>query len=227
MSTVTNKTPLTNLPTWFETESESQRRPAQGTVSVNDRELTLAGEDGEFTFPLSDVSDIQVGHVPDIFGPVPPGKVPVTVAFSDADGLSIALVANEKSVAQKFTLQLIKGLVNGRSVRIRHPARIGDASPDTSFERGSLALSRNVMNFGTAQCAQISTKDVTGFERTSEVIDGVEQPLIAIDFVQGDTPVRSLVQPADSQMAAVLGRYLQYTATPTEPTPTAAPRTSD
>lgn len=227
MSTVTNRTPVTDLPTWFETESESQRRPAKGTVSVTDRELTLAGEDGEFTYPLSEVSDIQVGHVPDIFGPVPPGKVPVTVAFSDADGLSVALVANQKSVAQKFTLQLIKSLVNGRSVRIRHPARIGDANPDTLFERGSLALSRDAMQFGTPQSASIETTDVVGFERTRGTIRGVEQPLIAIDFVQDGTPFRSLIQPADSQMAAILGRYLQYTATPTQPTPTAAPRKSD
>lgn len=202
--------PVTDLPTWFEAESENQQDPTEGSVSVSDQELILADDVGEIRFSLSAVTDIRVGHVPEILGPVPPGRMPVTLAFSTEDDLSVALVANRKPVARKFTLRLVKTILDGNTVRVRHPARIGESTPETSFERGTLNLTAERMSFNTAQNAHIATENVTAFEQTHDDINGVEQELIAIDFVRDDTPFRSLLQPSDSQMTSILGRYLQY-----------------
>lgn len=211
MSTAVNEHPITDLPAWLEAESEPQHAPAEGHVSVSDRELRLATEASEITVPLSAVVDIRVGDVPDVLGPVPPGRVPVTLAFERDGELSVALVATEKPVAKKFTLRLVKAILDGKTLRIRHPARIGDASPDTSFERATLDLSADAMRFGTAQNAHIETDNVTAFERTHRRIDGVDKQVIAIEFVRDDTLYRSLLQPRDSQTAFILGRYLQFT----------------
>lgn len=198
-----------DLPTWFESESEYQREPAQGRVSVSEQELTLTYQEGEIVFSLSALTDVRAGHVPDILGPVPSDRVPVTLAFATDDDLSIALVANEKPVARKFALCLITAILDGNGVRVRHPARIGDSRPETSFERGTLGLSTDAVRVDTATNARIATENVTAFGRTVGEVNGVERKLISIDFVRDGTPCRSLLQPSDSQTASLLGRYLQ------------------
>ncbi len=200
---------VVGLPTWFEAESEDNPVPTRGRVSVSERDLTLADQDGEISFPLSAVADVRPGYVPDVLGPVPPDRVPVTVAFASEDDLSVALVANREPVARKFALTLIATVLDGGAVGVRHPDRIGDARPDTSFRRGTLRLSPETIGFDVAPSGRIEAHNVTAFGRTRDTVRGTEQQLVAVDFVRDDVPCRSLVRPGDSQVTSLLGRYLE------------------
>lgn len=207
-----SETAVIDLPTWFEAESEYQEKPARGRVSVDRQELSLQYQSGEIAFSLSAVTDIRPGYAPEMLGPVPPNRVPVTLAFATDDHLSVALVANRKPVTRKFTLCLIAAILDGNPVRVKHPARLGDARPDTSFERGTLDLSTDMLRFDTDTVGRIASDSVTGFGQTYGTVNGAERRLIAIDYVREGTPCRSLLQPSDSQTASLLGRYLEMHA---------------
>lgn len=205
----TTESAVIDLPTWFEAESEYQEEPARGRVSVDRQELTLQYQSGEIAFSLSAVTDVRPGHVPEMLGPVPPGRVPVTLAFATDDRLSVALVANREPVTRKFALCLITAILDGNPIRVKHPARLGDARPETPFERGTLDLSTDTVGFDTDTPGEISSDNVTAFGQTRGAVNGVEKRLIAIDYVRDGTPCRSLLQPSDSQTASLLGRYLE------------------
>lgn len=200
---------LIDMPTWVETESTDQQAPTQGRVTLSDRAVTFTHQDGEVVFPLSAVIDVQARHTPNIFGPVPPDRVPITVVFKTDNNVSAALVANQKPVARKFTLRLIMAILNGNDIRVRHPARIGDSRPNTSFTEGILRLSPDSIRVVTPMTARIAADSVATFDRLSDGGRGTEQPLIAVDYVRDGTPCRSLLQPSDSQTASLLGRYLE------------------
>lgn len=200
---------VVGLPTWFEAESERNQEPTRGRVSVSEEDVILSYQESDISFPLSNVTDVRPGYVPDTLGPVPPDRVPVTLAFASGDDLSVALVANREPVAKKFTLALIATVLDGNAVGVRHPGRIGDSRPETSFERGPLRLSPDTIGFDGATSGRIATENVTAFGQTQGTVGGTEQQLIAIDFVRDDVPCRSLFQPGDSQTTSLLGRYLE------------------
>ncbi|MFC7073195.1 CheF family chemotaxis protein [Halovenus rubra] len=203
--------PISGLPTYVDTETGPQENGTEGSVSVTEQKIILSSSDGETTFPLSAVADIRVGHVPDILGPVPSEKVPVTIAFSSDSTLSVALIANQEAVAEKFALRLIKEILDGTTIRVKHPARVGDSDPKSSFEQGVVSVYPDRLHFDTGQDAQIETDNVRGFKQTRKTVQGAQKPLVAIDFVRDGTLFRSLLQAHDPQITSVLGRFLQYT----------------
>lgn len=200
---------LIDVPAWVETESTDQQAPTEGRVTVSDQAVTITFQDGEVVFPLSAVIDVQAGHASDMFGPTPPDRVPVTLAFKTDNSVSVALVATHKPVKNKFTLGLITTVLDGNDVRVRHPVRIGDARPDTSFTEGTLRLSADSLQVVAPVTARIPADSVAAFHRLSDDGDGTEQPLIAVDYVRDGTPCRSLLQPNESQTVSLLGRYLE------------------
>ncbi|MEA5385818.1 CheF family chemotaxis protein [Haloarculaceae archaeon H-GB2-1] len=121
----------------FNSEATSQVDPVKGRILLSQKRLVLAASarDDKLTIPLSKIFDIAVGHVPPDLGDF--FNSTVTIAFDHKDRRIVAAVEASDEKIQKFSTVLFKAILNGTEMTIKHPARMGAASPTTrSRERG-------------------------------------------------------------------------------------------
>lgn len=191
---------------WFDAETDEQANPERGTVAVTTEQLRFTSNSAEVTVPLSTMKDIRVDHIPRKLGPIPPGQVPITVVYDNADSVAAATVAAKADVIRPFTMHVLETLLTGEPIRVRHPIQIGQESPPASFRRGTLTPTDGVVHFGTDQGGKLAASNVTSFKRTQS--NSAPQHLVRVTFVRKDRKCRTDIQMTNERPVSIFGRYL-------------------
>lgn len=194
------------IPVWFDAETDEQPHPEHGPIAIDTEQLTFEGDSAEVTVPLSAVMDVRVEHVPPALGPIPPGEVPITLVYDDADCVTAATVAAEGDVIRPFTMHVLETLLTGEPIRVKHPARIDQERTPASFTRGTLTPTDGVVHFGTDHDEKLDMSNITSIERT--LSDSELPHLVRISFVDQGLQCQTAVQLANEQTVSIFGRYL-------------------
>ncbi|MFB6233638.1 MAG: CheF family chemotaxis protein [Haloarculaceae archaeon] len=178
-------------------------------VVLNDTALVLAtGEDDSVTVPLSSVIDVIVGVVPNVFDPLP--GTPVTVAYRAEGGRVAATVAAEERTIEKFATVLYKAMLNGTSVVLKHPAKVGGRVVDSEYRGGILSLSASAVQFETGEGpVTVPLSAVVDFDRETRTIDGDDRAVIVVSHVDDGTALTTVAATETPRTLAILGRYLR------------------
>ena len=183
----------------------------EGRIILGEDRLVLAAdEDDKLTVPLSAVFDITVGSLPTAFDPMP--GTPVVVAF-EADGRrQAAAVSGEEATIEKFVTVLFKAILNGTSVTLKHPAKVGGRVMDTDFRGSLLNLQSGGVVFDTEEGPlEIPLDGIIDFGRETRAVDGTERPVLVVSHVDGGEALTTVAAVDSARKLSILGRYLRRT----------------
>lgn len=182
--------------------------PVRGRVLLSKRRLVLASGDGKTTVPLSAVFDVIVGDVPQAVAEFFDDSV--TIGYR-RDGTSHTVyVEAEKDAVDRFSQLLYKVLLDGTSLAVTHPARVGGRVTDANAVRGRLRLRSDGV---TCRCEDrqvaIDLDEVIHFARERRTVEGTPRQVLSIRHVDDGRPVTTEVSVASREKLNVLGRYLR------------------
>ena len=183
----------------------------EGRIILGEDRLVLAAdEDDKLTVPLSAVFDITVGSLPTAFDPMP--GTPVVIAF-EADGRrQAAAVSGEEATIEKFVTVLFKAILNGTSVTLKHPAKVGGRVMDTEFRGSLLNLQSGSVVFDTEEGPlEIPLDGIIDFGRETRAVDGTERPVLVVSHVDGGEALTTVAAVDSARKLSILGRYLRRT----------------
>ena len=182
--------------------------PASGRVLLSQKRLVLATDDGKATVPLSQVFDVAVGHVPSDLGEFFDSTV--TVAFNKNDARHVAAIEADGEKVEKFATVLYKALLNGTTLTVKHPARVGGRVTGEEFHPARLFLKPKRVEFrGQDDSFRVDLSTVTSFERTRREVGGSDREVLAIRHMRRGQAVTSLAAVDSSRKMGLLGRYLR------------------
>lgn len=181
----------------------------KGRVILGEGQLVFAkSDDDSVSIPLSSVFDVNLDNTPDKFGPFP--ARPVTIGFREDGSRRAAVVAAGEDTIEKFAVVLYKALLNGTTVRIQHPARVGGRTTDEAYRYGELAVSQGIV---TVDCADesvyIDLGAITDFDRVRREVDGKPERVLEIAHMQDGTALMTHLTTLDGRTLSILGRYLR------------------
>jgi len=192
----------------FLADSRAESDPVKGRVVLSQKRLVLASSEGRTTIPLRDVFDVVVGHVPvgltDFF------EDTVAVAYSRDDERLTAILEADGETVTRFRTVLFKALLQGATVRIKHPARVGGRFTDASSETASLHLGEQAVTFtGIEPPLRIDLSDVTYYSKTDRTIDGRVRPALEVEYTSDGQAITSEIVLSSARRMNLLGRYLR------------------
>lgn len=183
----------------------------EGRIILGEDRLVLAADENDkLTVPLSAIFDITVGSLPTAFDPMP--GTPVVVAF-EADGQrQAAAVSSEEGTVEKFVTVLFKAILNGTSVTLKHPAKVGGRVMDTEFRGSLLNLQSGGVVFDTEEGPlEIPLDGIIDFGRETRAVDGTERPVLVVSHVDGGEALTTVAAVDSARKLSILGRYLRRT----------------
>lgn len=201
---------LADFTGWFDTATDEFDEPVEGRILLGGDQLILAAsEDNRVTISLSSVFDVAVGN------DAAAGRLPgmsVTVAYENGTDRTTAAVAADESTAEKFRTVLFKALLNGTSVTIKHPAKVGGRVVDGSFKRGLLTLQSGGVVFDTDEGPiTIPLSSIVDFDRETRAVDDRERPVLVVSHMDNGEALTTLAATESVRKLSILGRYLRRT----------------
>lgn len=182
--------------------------PSTGRIVLSPKRLVLASGDGQRTIPLADVFDVVVGQVPSDLSAYFDDTV--AVAYRAHGERLTAIVEADAEDVSRFTDVLFRALLQGTSVRVKHPARVGGRYTDETAESASLRLGDRAVAFdGTDPLLRIDLSAVTHFEKTDRTINGRTRPALNVQYTSDGRSITAEVVMGSSRLMNLLGRYLR------------------
>jgi len=187
----------------FTLDSFDSPEPVTGRIVLSRRRLVLATGDSKTQVALSDIFDVNVGHVP--------GNLEgffqdtVTIAHRTDGQRRVAVIEAGSEEVSRFKTVLFKATLNGTETRIKHPARVGGRVTDASFRRARLAIEPGTVKFAADEPLTVELANVTYFRKESR--DG--GPVIVLRHAEEGQPVTSEFTLGSERKLNLLGRYLR------------------
>lgn len=202
---------LADFTGWFDTASQDAKEPVEGRIVLGeDRLVLVASEDDRVTIPLSSVFDVAVGNDSMAAERLPGSSV--TIAYENGATRATAVVAAGENTAEKFRTVLFKTLLNGTSVTIKHPAKVGGRVMDTAFKGGLLTLQTGDVVFDTDEGPiTIPLSSIVDFDRETRAVDDQERPVLVISHMDNGEALTTLAWTESARKLSILGRYLRRT----------------
>jgi len=191
----------------FVADDVNDGEPVPGRIVMNRNQLVLAGGGERINVPLDAVFDLAVGHVP--AGVSEFFDDSVTVAWMDDDRRHVAIVEAGREAVDRFASVLFKAHLNGTTVAVVHPARLGGRVIDTPVTAATVVLEPEGVAFRGERPFTVIVSTVTAFAWEERTIAGRKRPTLVVTHHEDDTDVESLVHVPDSRKFNVLGRYLR------------------
>ncbi|MFB6162180.1 MAG: CheF family chemotaxis protein [Halococcoides sp.] len=193
----------------FNTEVSGDSEPVRGRILLSEKRLVLAADpERTVTIALSSVFDVAVGHVPPDLGNFFDSTV--TVAFETDETRATAVIEADDETIEKFSTVLFKALVNGTTVTVQHPARIGGRVTGEDFEPATIAIEGHRLDIIREDDEfTIRLGTVSNFDRLTREIDGQSRPVIAVRHVSGGRAVTTLVALPSGRLSNILGRFIR------------------
>lgn len=182
--------------------------PRRGRVVLSQKRLVLAGDDSKVTIPLSAIFDVSVGRVTkeltEFF------EHTVAVGYRKDGTSRSAIIECGKDELERFTHVLFKALLDGASVLLKHPARVGGRVTDAESERSRLRIQPDFVGFtGESSAVKIEISRVIGFEREQRTLGGQKQGIVSIrSFRGGDAVTTEIALPSERE-TNLFGRFIR------------------
>lgn len=190
------------------TQDLRANEPVPGRVLLSQRRLVLASESGRTTIGLKNVFDVAVGTVPNdlrsFFSDT------VTIAYVDGDAKRTAVIEGEPDPMDRFQRILFKALLDGVTVRVRSPAKVGGRVVDGNDRTATVSLDDGAVGF--VDCEDSFTIDlstVIDFDRSERTVAGTSRPTLSITHAPETGAITSLVSVGSDRTLSVLGRYVK------------------
>lgn len=193
----------------FNSDMLKRTEPIKGRVLLSEKRLVLAvrGND-KLTIPLDSIFDIAVGKVPEELEGF--FESTVTIAFQKNDRQFVAAIEGDDEKIQKFSTVLYKAILNGTTMTVKHPARVGGRVTDEEFVPAKLFLKPGHVEFKTQDGAiDITLAEVTEFSRAEHEIAGADRPALEVRHMPGGTAVLTVAAIDSARKMGILGRYLR------------------
>ncbi len=192
----------------FDVETAPWDGRTQGRILLNSSQVVFVADDEQERVPTSAIFDINVGTAPRNLDPVP--ETPMTIAYEKGGGRAVAVVGAPEDTIDKFESVLFRVLLNGRSVTLKHPARVGGRVTDQQYRPGTLSLSNGGVTVETSSApVTIAYTAVTDFSRMSHDIDGQTRSTITIGHMNDGTAQTTHIATDTTRTSSLLGRYLR------------------
>ncbi|MFW5958922.1 MAG: CheF family chemotaxis protein [Natronomonas sp.] len=189
----------------------SSREPdlVDGRILMNRAQLVLAADrDNTLSISLDDIFDVSVGHVPPKFEGFFDDTV--TLGYRTDDGRRTVVIEGDGDSIERFVGVLLKSLLHGVEVIVRHPARVGGRITDTEFCPAKLAIDRQSVGFVTkGERISIELPSVTNFDQFRKDFDGDERTMLAVHHFSDARTQVTLVVPPSGRVVNILGRHLR------------------
>ncbi|MGZ0746950.1 CheF family chemotaxis protein [Haloparvum sp. AD34] len=190
------------------TRDVGENEPVPGRILLSQRRLVLASDSARTTIGLKQVFDVAVGTVPSdlrsFFSDT------ITVAYVDGNAKRTAVIEGEPEPMDRFQRILFKTLLEGVSVRVRSPAKVGGRVVDGDVQTAAVSLGDGEIGF--LDCEDPFTVDlstVMDFDRGEHTIDGAPRPTLSITHTPETGAVTSLVSVPSERTLGVLGRFIK------------------
>ncbi|MFP8954605.1 CheF family chemotaxis protein (plasmid) [Natrialbaceae archaeon A-arb3/5] len=183
--------------------------PSSGRIIMTKKRLVLATNDEKTTVPLSDVIDVNVSSVPNhvkqFFDDT------VTVGYETDEGVRSAVIESNSETVTKFVAILFRCLLNGRTVAVKHPARVGGRVKDTNVVRGTLRIKRREITITTeSDRFSIGIENVMNIQRANKIGNSTDRVTLVVKHIDDDGLTKtSLISPSKGQYVNLLARYLR------------------
>lgn len=192
----------------FYTDDVAGGEPVTGRVLLSRKRLVLVRDGGTTTVPLSSVFDVTAGFVPteleEFFDDT------VTVAFETDGRKRVAVVEGKGDTIDRFTRILFRVLLNGTTVTVTHPARVGGRVTDASARKARLSLERCAVSFtGRSDAFAVDLSTVSDIRRRTRELDGTRRAVLEISHVVDDTALVSVVAVPSSRKTNLFGRFVR------------------
>lgn len=181
--------------------------PVRGRVLMNREQVVIVTADDRTSFEIDSIFDLAFGSAPD--GMQRFFETTVTVAYETAGQKRVALIEGENDVVERFMNLLFKGVLNGTSATVKHPARVGGRITDEPFQKASLYIAPSEVRFKSDDPLSITVSTVTHFERVEREINGQSRPLLSVRHAPEGTIVTTEIAITPMRKMNVLGRYLR------------------
>lgn len=192
----------------FDVETADWDGRTRGRVLCNRSQVVFAADGHRERIRTSDIFDVTVGSPPRNLAPVP--DTPMTIAYENGGGRAVAVVGAEHSTVEKFESVLFRVLLNGRSVTVKHPARVGGRVTDASYRSGTLALADGGVTVDAGDDpVTIQYAAVTHFSRMARAVDGTKRTTLTIGHVDDGVGQTTHLATDTTRTSSLLGRYLR------------------
>ncbi|EJN60298.1 CheF family chemotaxis protein [Halogranum rubrum] len=192
----------------FYTDEVESDKPVNGRVLLSQKRLVLARDGGKTTIPLSTIFDVTAGFVPNELEAF--FHDTVTVAYERNGQKRVAVVEGKGDSVDRFTQILFRVLLNGTTVTMKHPARIGGRVTDSTAQQAKLALKNCAVQFqGRSDSFVIDLATVSNIERTTQHIGGSQRAVLEISHIVDDSALLSVVAVPSSRKTNIFGRFVR------------------
>ena len=187
---------------------DTRGEPVEGRVVLSQKRLVLVASDGKTTVPLHSIFDVSVGYVPpnleEFF------QDTVTLAYRQEDGRSVVVIEAGSEEVTRFKTVLFKALLNGTTVRVNHPARVGGRVTGGEYRPAKLAVKPGTISFvETDEPFVIKLATVTHFEKIERAVGGDSRPVISVRHASEGQAVTTEIDISSNRKMNVLGRYIR------------------
>lgn len=192
----------------FIPDSTAYSDTVHGRVILSPHRLVLASSENRTTIPLTDMFDIAVGHVP-------PGvseffDSTVSIGYKTHGGQTTAVLEAKEAVIDKFVSVLFKAHLNGTTVYVKHPARIGGRVTQASTRHGTIKLYDDAVGVTDLESPfAIELSEVTSFNRSTRTFGGHQKPAVDVRHMNAGQAITTELTLESERKLNLLGRYLR------------------
>jgi len=161
-------------------------RWTNGRVLLSNKRLILVGQSGKRTLPLSEIRAIRSSRDVDRAVAGESNYASVRV------GEDVVLVST--AAHDSFEVDLYSAVLEGESIRVRHPAVEGGVVQETEWERTTIEIENSDrVGLGTTGGAYvgIDLADVVDVRAEERSVDGESRQVVEVEHTDGDTSVET------------------------------------
>jgi helix-turn-helix protein len=181
--------------------------PVRGRVLMNRAEVVMVTPEDRVQFGVENVFDVAYGSAPKELRAF--FEDTVSVAYESSGSKRVALVEGADDTVQRFADLLFKAVLNGTTVAVNHPARIGGRVTDGGFTRGTLQLDDAAVTVRSGDTFTIEASTVSGFERLQREVSDTERPVLSVSHAESGDIVTTEIALSPERKMNVLGRFLR------------------
>ncbi len=184
--------------------------PTSGRIIMTKRRLVLATTDDKTTIALSRVIDVNVGSVPNHVKNFFDDSA--TIGYEGADGsIQSVVIESEGETLETFVAILFRCLLNGRTVAVKHPARVGGRVKDTPVTTGKLRIKKRSIEIKTnREVISLGIETIMNITRSNKLGDRAERVTLVVKSIDDDgLSMTSLISPSKGQYVNLLARFLR------------------
>ncbi|MFC7080003.1 CheF family chemotaxis protein [Halorussus caseinilyticus] len=187
----------------FSLDTFDSPEPVKGRIVLSQKRLVLATTDSKTTVPLTDIFDINVGHVPGDLESF--FQDTITIAYRDGDSRRVAVVEAGTEEVSRFKTVLFKAELNGSEAKVKHPTRVGGRVTGASFRPAKLKIEPGAVRFVGSESVTVNLNNVTYFQKEKRDIGLV---LVVRHAAEGQAVTSEFAVGSDRKLN-LLGRYLR------------------